>query len=432
VAARTAVIGAVLSAARAAGRTLLTEEESKRVLGACGIPVVPTEVARTEEEAVALAGRLGFPAVLKLHSRRWTHKSELDGVQLDLADDDDVRQAFGRISESARRLGGPEAFEGAAVQPMVKSSGGYELILGSSYDPQFGPVLLFGSGGVLTQVTGDHATELPPLNTTLARRLVERTRIAEALRGVRGRPPVDLDRLDQILIAFGSLVIEHPGIRECDVNPLLASPEGIVALDARIVLHPAGAESALAPPAIRPYPTEYVRPAVLRDGTPVRLRPIRPEDEPEVAKLQAKLSEEAIHQRYFELVSLARRTEHRRLVPSCLTDFECEITLVAELQDSREIVALGNLSRGRREATADFGLLVADAWQKRGLGRLLLEQLIEIGRREGVRRIEGPLLSDNHDMAQLCRDLGFRLEVDFSDRTVLASLELAAGDGRAD
>lgn len=432
IAVRTAAVETILSAARDERRTLLTEEESKRVLAAYGIPVVPTEVARTEVEAIAVAERLGFPVVLKVHSRRWTHKSELNGVQLDLAGVDEVRRAFGQIAESVRKIGGADAFEGVAVQAMVKATGGYELILGSSYDPQFGPVLLFGSGGILTQVIGDHAAELPPLNTTLARRLVERTRIATALKGIRGRPPVDRDQLDQVLIAFANLVTEHPEIRECDVNPLLASAEGVVALDARIVLQPTAAGrplAPLAPPAIRPYPIEYVHLASLRDGTRVVLRPIRLEDEPAVAEFQTRLSEEAIHQRYFELVSLARRTEHRYLVHSCLTDFECEMALVAELQDSKEVVALGCLSRGRNEVTADFGLLVADAWQKKGLGRLLLERLIEVGKREGVLHIEGPLLSDNHEMAQLCRDLGFRLEEDFVDRSVLASLDLAAAVG---
>lgn len=422
--ARIDVVESIVAGARTEGRTLLNQDECRRVLAAYHIPVVAMEIAVTEEDAVAEAGRLGFPVVLKLHSRTATHKSELEGVRLHLGSEEQVRQAFRGIAESARRLAGPDAFDGVAVQPMVTLPASYELILGSSYDEQFGPVLLFGSGGTLVEVTQDRAMELPPLSTTLARRLIERTRIAEALKGVRGRRPVDLNRLDQILVSFGDLIGEHPAIRECDINPLLASPETIVSLDARIVLHAAGSSSRLVPAAIRPYPREYVRTAVLREGTAVVIRPIRPEDEPEIAKLQAAMSDEAIHQRYFEQISLARRTEHHRLVQACLTDFECEISLVAQLGDSPEIVGLANLSRGRNESTADFGVLVAGDWQNKGVGRMLLELLIDVGKREGVRRIEGPLLADNFAMSQLCRDLGFRVETDLTGHEVTASLDL--------
>ena len=405
-------------------RTLLSEQEGLRLLSAYGIPVVATEVAATEEEAVAHARNLGGPCVLKLNSRQAVHKTELRGVELNLQGDDEVRSAFRRIAEAAARLLGPTGFEGVVVQTQVSSRESYELILGSSFDEQFGPVVLFGSGGTLVEVVGDRSLELPPLTTTLARRLIDQTRIARALRGVRGRQPVDLERLEEILVAFSELVLENPAIRELDINPLLASSERIVALDARVLLHPQTSGVPPVAPALRPYPFEYVQSTTLRDGTPILIRPIRPEDEPALACFLANLSNEAIHQRYFEAISPARRTEHRRLIPTCLADFETEMTLVAEAGGSRDLVGLASLNRGSHDTLADFGVLVADAWHQRGLGRLLLERLIEIGRREGVRRIEGPFLGGNVEMAQLCRDLGFQLDEHSDDRTVIASLSL--------
>jgi acetyltransferase len=221
---------------REKGRTLLTEAESKILLATYGIPTIATEVAANAEEAVSAACRIGYPVALKLHSETITHKTDVGGVQLNLADESAVRTAFQRIKESVTRAAGPEHFLGVTVQPMVRAEG-YELILGSSVDSQFGPVLLFGSGGQLVEVYNDHAIGLPPLNTTLARLLMERTKIFTALGGVRGRKPVDLAKLEQLLVRFSYLVIEQRWIKEVEINPLLAFSEGLCALDARVVLH---------------------------------------------------------------------------------------------------------------------------------------------------------------------------------------------------
>ncbi len=422
---RREVARTILECVRREHRTMLSQQEAIRLLTAYGIPTVRTDLATTEDEAVALARHCDGPCVLKLSSLLATHKTDVQGVELNLSGDSDVRLAFRRIAEAAERNLGPTGFQGVTVQPHVTCRDAYELILGASFDDQFGPVVLFGSGGTLVEVNEDRALELPPLTTTLARRLIERTRIARALKGFRGREPVDQQRLVEIVVAFGELVLENPEIREADINPLLASPTQIVALDARVLLHSHGEARPPVRPALRPYPLEYVQPVELRDGTPVVLRPIRPEDEPELGRFLAGLSNEAIHHRYFESIIPFRRTEHRRLVPTCLADFESEMTLVAELAGSREIIGLTSLDRCLPDSTADFGILVADAWQQRGLGRLLLERLIDIGRREGLSRIEGPFLAGNFEMAQLCRDLGFHLEEDCGDRTVVASLSLA-------
>ena len=233
----------IIAEVSAEGRTLLTEYESKKVLAAYGIPITDTELAHTPEEACAAAADIGYPVVAKLLSRTVTHKTDVGGVVLNLRTPEAVCEAFETIRDSVTAKAGAEHFEGVTIQPMINWSG-YELIVGSSPDPQFGPVLLFGMGGQLVEVFRDRALALPPLNTTLARRLIEHTRIAGALRGVRGRKPIDVDVLAALLVRFSELVAEQPRIAEIDINPLLASPERIIALDARVVLHPATIDDA--------------------------------------------------------------------------------------------------------------------------------------------------------------------------------------------
>ena len=291
----------LINGIRARGRTLLTEAESKSLLATYGIPTVKTEIADSADQAVESAERLGYPVALKLHSETITHKTDVGGVHLNLPDKAAVRGAYQEIKESLTRVAPQEYFLGVTVQPMVRTDG-YELILGSSVDSQFGPVLLFGSGGQLVEVYKDRALGLPPLNSTLARLLMERTKIFSALRGVRGRRPVDLAELERLLVRFSYLVIEQVWIKEIDINPLLASGEGLLALDARVVLY---SQEVLEPPkpAIRPYPVQYVKPWRLEDGTQVLIRPIRPEDEPSIVRFHARLSERSIYQRYFHLLN---------------------------------------------------------------------------------------------------------------------------------
>src|SRR5205814_9089042 len=213
----------ILQGTRQAGRTQLTEFESKELLRAYGIPVVDTRVASSDDEAVQVAAAIGFPVVLKLHSETITHKTDVDGVKLNLADDQAARRAFREIESSVEARAGRGHFRGVTVQPMVRREG-YEIVVGSSVDAQFGPVLLFGTGGQLVEVYRDRALALPPLNTTLARRMMEQTRVFAALEGVRGRKAVDLSVLEEFLVRFSHLIVEQPRIREIDINPLLASP----------------------------------------------------------------------------------------------------------------------------------------------------------------------------------------------------------------
>ncbi len=399
--------------ARSKGRLLLTEFESKRLLAAYGIPTVATEIALSSEAAITAAARIGYPVVLKLHSETITHKTDVGGVKLNLAEAAAVREAYASIQESVTRLAGPEHFLGVTVQPMAKAiDGSYELILGSSVDPQFGPVLLFGSGGQLVEVYKDRTIGLPPLNTTLALRLMERTKVFKALQGVRGRKPVDLAELAKLLVRFSYLVAGQPWIKEIDINPLLASPEGLLALDARVALHPL---TVTEPPrlALRPYPVQYVQPWQFPDGTEVLIRPIRPEDESLIARFHLKLSEQTVYQRYFHVMTLDQRVAHERLVRVCFGDYDREIALVAEERDEgggAALLAVGRVSKAHLLNEAELAVLIVDEYQSRGLGSELARRLIEIARAEKLERVTVEILGGNRPMIEVCRGLGFRLE----------------------
>ena len=419
----------LIASVRDSGRTILTEFEAKKLLAAYGIPTVETEVARSAEEAVELAGRMGYPVVLKLDSETITHKTDVGGVRLNLQNPDEVRAAFEEMRTSIHENFKPEDFGGAAVQPMVDLDG-YELIVGSSLDPQFGPVLLFGSGGSLVEVYKDRALALPPLTTTLARRMMEGTRIFDALGGVRGRAPVDVGALEKLMVRFSQLVVEQPWIKELDINPLLASPEHLTALDARVVLHdPQTAEEDLPQTAIRPYPIQYVSDEETSDGTQVRVRPIRPEDEPLMVKFHETLSEQSVYMRYFHMMKLDQRTAHERLTRICFIDYDREMALVAEHTNpetgEREIMGVARLSRnGADPAEAEFSVLVSDRFQRRGVGTLLVERLLEVGRAEQLRRITAEILLDNRPMQLISERLGFRLHRDMEEMVVKAELDL--------
>jgi acetyltransferase len=419
----------VIDAARSEGRALLTEYEAKEILAAYGIPTVETRVATTPGEAVEAAGAIGYPVVLKLHSKTITHKTDVGGVKLNLPDESAVREAFAEIERTLRERAGSGHFDGVTVQPMARLDG-YELILGSSVDPQFGPVLLFGSGGQLVEVYRDRALALPPLTTTLARRMMERTRVYEALKGVRGRAPVNLGELEKLLVRFSRLVVEQPWVRELDINPLLASPERLLALDARVVLHdPETPEEDLPQPAIRPYPVQYVWEEELKDGTPVTVRPIRPEDEPSMVRFHESLSEQSVYMRYFHAMHVTQRTAHERLTRICFIDYDREMALVAEERDpetgEREILGVGRLSRDHAVPDeAEFSVLVSDRYQRQGLGTILLDKLLKVGRREGISRITADILPNNRPMQRVSTSAGFQLRHDPEEGVVKADLDL--------
>lgn len=401
----------IIQAARQRRRVILTEHESKKILGAYNIPVVDAFPTTSEKEAVTIATKVGYPVAIKLHSETITHKWEVGGVRLNVRDATEVRDAWRGIKRATAEKVGEHHFLGVTVERMIPPDG-LELILGSSADPQFGPVILFGAGGRWVEVMQDRAIGLPPLNSTLARRLMEETRIYAALKGGRGRPAVDLPALEQILVRFSQLVAEQRWIKEIDVNPLFVTADQIIALDARVILHDSSlSEDRLPSLAIRPYPQHYATSCTLADGTPIRMRSIRPEDEPMMVRFHETLSDQSVYFRYCTAMSLQQRTSHARLARLCFIDYDREIALVAVRDDlltgREEILGVGRLCKEHGKNEAEFAVVVSDRWQRRGLGTLLLKKLVEIGREERVARISGTLLGENYGMRQVCERVGF-------------------------
>lgn len=419
---------AVIESARAGGRTILTEFESKQVLRVYGIPVVETRLAATEDEAVSAAQAIGFPVVLKLNSLTITHKTDVGGVKLNLASESAVRDAFRAIQSAVTEKAGAQHFGGVSVQPMVLAEG-YELILGSSIDSQFGPVLLFGTGGQLVEVFHDRALALPPLNTTLARRFIEQTNIFKALQGVRGRKPVDIAALEELLVKFSRLVTDQRWIKEIDINPLLASPERLIALDARVVVYGNDTSYEQLPRlAIRPYPIAFEKLLTLADGAEIKIRPIRPEDEPLLVEFHHTLSERSVYLRYFHWMKVEQRTEHERLTRMCFIDYDRQMAFVAEHEDprtgDREIVSVGRLVKSHSAQEAELAVIVSDRFQRRGVGSAIVRQLVEFARAEKLQRITASILFENQPMQKVFQRTGFALKQGRDSESVEAELIL--------
>ena len=406
----------------------MTEAESKHVIALYGITTVETRLATNESQAAECAQSIGFPVALKLNSETITHKSDVGGVKLNLQSREDVAKAFRAIEMSVRKKAGAADFLGVTVQPMLKLDG-YELILGSSVDAQFGPVILFGSGGQMVEVYSDRALALPPLNSTLAIRLMEQTRIYRALQGVRGRAAVDMAALETTLIRFSRMVVEQRWIKEVDINPLVATPSGAIALDARVVLQdPAMAEDRLPRSAIRPYPVQYVSPWQAKNGMQVLIRPIRPEDEPAMARFHETLSDRSVYLRFFHLDKLSSRVAHARLLRKCFIDYDREMALVTEHSTpggaEHEIIAVGRLTRTPGTGEAEVAVLVADAFQRCGLGSELLRRMIQVGRDEKLERITATMLPENAAMRALVARSGFEIVRDSDLSAVRVALQL--------
>jgi acetyltransferase len=419
----------IVQKSRGEGRTILTEFESKQVLSAYGIPVARTVIASDAEEAAAAASEIGYPVVLKLYSETITHKTDVGGVQLNLGDAEAVKRAFEEIRNSVSAKVGPKHFQGVTVQPMIKLKDAYELIVGASLDPQFGPVLLFGMGGQLVEIFKDRALALPPLNTTLARRMMEQTKIYKALKGVRGRKPVDMAALEVLLVRFSSLVAEQRWISEIDINPLLASPDGLIALDARVVVHGSEVSRDQIPKAaVRAYPARYVAPWTMKDGGPVTMRPIRPEDEPLMVRFHETLSERSVYLRYFHLMNLEQRTTHERLTRICFIDYDREMALVAVRRNAEtgesEILGVGRLMKIHGTREAEIAVLISDNWQGRGLGKELLSRLLVVAADDKLSHVVADILPDNRGVMRILDKLGFTLKHSLDDDVVRAEFKL--------
>jgi acetyltransferase len=416
-------IMAILRNAAKEGRELLTEDEAKRLLDYYNFPVVKTEVAATPEEAVAFAHQIGYPVVLKILSPQITHKTDAGGVMLDLTSDSDVKQAFDIIMHRAKKHNPKAEILGVTVQPMI-SRKGYEIILGAKTDPLFGPVILFGMGGIGVEVFKDYSIGLPPLNTTLIRRMMEETKVYQLLKGYRNVPPANLKLLEETMVLFSQLLVDFPQIKDIDVNPLLINEKAACILDARITVDKDKVFRKFEPHehlVISPYPKKYEMPWKLRNGQEVLLRPIKPEDEPMWLEMFQSFSEESIRYRFFQML---KDTPHEVRVRYCNIDYDREIAIVAESsEDHKRILGVGRLSIEPDGKTGELAFIIGDKWQGQGLGTKMVDFVLEIAKEMRVETVYAIMLPDNRRALNLTKKMGFKLDY-LSDGTVKGTLDL--------
>jgi len=391
-----------------------------------GIPVAKAVDATSAAKAAAAAKKLGFPVVLKVLSPQITHKTDVGGVELNLRTEDQVEAAFKRIVASAKKHVPDADVQGVTVEPMIKMENAFELIVGVKRDPTFGSVIMVGTGGVAAEVIKDRALGLPPLNERLVRRMLEALRVWPLLKGYRGRPGADIDKLIEVLIRFSYLVTDHPDVAEFDINPLLVSPKGVMALDARAMISPAmpvtsqpGNYPHLA---ISPYPEQYITRAMTIDGRPVTLRPIKSEDEPLWLEMLHSCSEESIRMRFFSLIGAFT---HEMAVRYCVTDYDRELALVAETEHDgkRTFVGVGRLEADPDHHTAEYAVLIPDAWQRRGIGAEITDVCLRIAKDWGIRQISAVTMPENDRMIAIFKNRGFKINK-LSDGTICGTKKL--------
>lgn len=395
----------IVAGALGEGRSLLTEPEAKAVIAAYGIPAVPTEVARDEAAAVAAAERLGFPVALKILSRDITHKSDVGGVRLSLDSGDGVAKAAREMRARVAALRPDARIDGFTVSRMIRRPDAYELILGAAEDALFGPVLMFGQGGTAAEIVGDRAMALPPLNLALADGMMTRTRIDRLLRGFRDRRPAARREIALTLVKLSRLVADLDTVAELDINPLLADGDGVLALDARIVVRARPPGERARRFAIRPYPSELER-TIERNGARYRIRPIQPEDEPALVQAFGRLSPDDVRMRFFApLKSLS----HEMAARLTQIDYDREMALVLA-EEPGEFAGIVRIAADPDFEKAEFAIIVLSHVQGRGIGRLLMDEIIAYAKTRGIKQVFGDVLAENQRMLNLARDLGFALK----------------------
>ena len=384
---------------------MLDEITSKRVLAAYGIPVTETVLATTVDEAVALAADMEMPLVMKLVSPDISHKSDAGGVQLDLRNEDDLRQAWERIMAGVRAYNPEARITGVSLQPYIANPD-FELLMGSKTDDNFGPVLLFGSGGVYAEVLNDQALGLPPLNRLLARRMMEETRIQPLLKGYRNHPPADLEKLEELLIRLSQLVIDFPEIVEMDINPVVVKNGEPCAVDARIRLVRDESGTTRQHLVISPYPQHLERHDLTDLDMPLFIRPIKPEDAALFTELFNTLTPTSIYYRFFSVV--------KSLTPEILArftqiDYDREISFVAldDRAGEEQMLGIANIIGEPDGKRGEFSVLIGDPWQGVGIGAKLLLQCLRIAQERGMEIVWGTVLSENIYMLGLGKKLGF-------------------------
>jgi len=386
------------------GNGILTEIESKSLLTAYGIPVIHTEVATSVEEAKRLATHMGYPIVVKVHSPDIVHKTEAGGVQLDLYSEAAVSVAYRKTIKNARAYNPEAKILGVTLQPMIQRPD-YEILLGAKRDENFGPVILFGMGGVLTELLKDWSIGLPPLNRSLARKLMESTRAYSLLKGYRNKPGANLALLEEMIIRLSQLLEDFPEIIELDMNPVIVNEGRPIAADARVILRPAEVSAPLHL-VISPYPTQYEYREVVKDGLAVFIRPIKPEDAPALLDLFHTLSPTSVYYRFF---SPMKSLSTSMLARFTQIDYDREIALVA-LQEERpegKMLGVARVIGDPDGKKAEFAVMVGDPWQGKGVGAKLLEKCLQIAKRRGIETVWGIVLRENTQMLALGRKLGF-------------------------
>ena len=398
---------AIVAAALKEKRSVLSEMESKAVLAAFRIPVAKTVAATSAQEAGRIAQEIGFPVAMKIDSPDITHKSEVNGVRLNLGSAQAVQAAWEGIVADARRLRPGARIRGVVLEPMVRRAHGRELMAGVIRDPVFGPAIVFGTGGTAVEVHRDRAVALPPLNQFLIADMIRGTRVARLLGAFRNLPPVDMASLEEVLLRVSELVCELPEVAELDVNPLLADEAGVIAVDARVVLRPgAPRRERYAHMAIHPYPARLVTTWQPREGPLVTLRPIRPEDAEMEKAFVRGLSAQS---RYFRFLDTLRELTPAMLVRFTQIDYDREMAFVATVaRDGGEAeIGVCRYVANPDGASCEFAVVIADDWQRKGLGRRMLALLVDTARARGLRSMIGHVLAENRGMLQLCQSLGF-------------------------
>jgi acetyltransferase len=410
----------IIDGALSEGRRMLDSMEAKAVLAAFHIPVTQTLLARTPGEALVAASSVGYPIAMKIASPDITHKSDVGGVRLNINSADAVRRYFLEMTRHAKEVRPEAQIDGVTLERMYAGDYGRELMVGALRDPVFGPVISFGSGGISVEVLEDRAVALPPLNETIIRNMIGRTRVARLLRGFRHMPPVDTTGLERVLLRISEMVCELPHIQELDINPLIAGESGLAAVDARIAIDfPPVETDPYAHMAIHPYPVNLVQRWHLADGTPVTVRPIRPEDAQIEQAFVRGLSERT---RYFRFMQAVHELTPQMLVRFTQIDYDREMAFIAVVeseQDKELQVAVVRYTINPDQRSCEFALVVADQWQGLGIGTHMMQSLMQVARARGMRLMEGEVLADNSIMIALMRRLDFTIRTRPGDEGVV-------------
>lgn len=399
---------------------ILSEDVSKELINAYGIPTTQPIVAKSAIEAADVANKIGYPVVMKIHSPDITHKTDVGGVILNIKDEDGVWNNFKSMTRRIKEKMPKADIEGVTLQPMINVKDAIELILGIKKDPIFGTVMLIGRGGTGAELFKDTQLGFPPLNERLAMRMIQNLKIYPLLKGYRGSKPKAVDKLLETIIRMSYLAADYPEINELDINPVLVTSDDVIALDARIVIDKEMVGKEIAPYShllLHPYPDKLTKKTKLGDGTPVTLRAIKPEDEPLWLELLASCSKESIYSRFrynFHYDS------HEVATQFCYIDYAREIGMVAEIEEDgkKKLIGVGRLISDLDHESAEYAVLITDAWQKKDLGTILTEYCYEIAKNWGVKRVAAETTKDNQAMIQVFKKLGF--DVNYNQDTTVS------------